>query len=110
MIIYPTTAGYTEHETSKDAANAIEGSGRAETLRAEVLRVLRVEQAMHDRPYATTQWAPGMTADEIAAELGESILSVRPRVAELNKRGLIVKTGERRRSSGGRMSHVWRLA
>ena len=100
---YPNTAGYTSPDTSKDAADAIEGSGKAQTLRNGVYRVLRVDS----RTWPT--YAVGLTADEIAAELGESPFSIRPRITELRKRGLIEPTGERRKSSNGRMSHVWRL-
>lgn len=108
MNDYPNTAGYTEPTTSKAAADAIEETGRAQTLMDEVLRVLRIA-------CRTNKWLidpelyEGLTADEIAAELGESVFSVRPRVAELHKRGLIEPTGERRKSSNGRASHVWRL-
>ena len=35
------------------------------------------------------------TADEIAIKLGKSMLSIRPRVSELARDGLIKKTGER---------------
>lgn len=105
---YPDCAGYTDHETSKDAADAIEGSGRAQTLRSKTKRLL-IDQRN------TCMWidghfeGEGMTADEIAEALEEPILSIRPRVAELHKQGLIEKTGERRKSSNGRMSHVWKL-
>lgn len=101
---YPERAGYTELSTSKDAADAIETSGRADTLRRRVLLTLVVEQRLDMTP-----WSPGLTADELAAEMGESVFSVRPRVAELHKQGLIERTGERRPSSNGRASHVWRL-
>ncbi len=99
---YPKEAGWTEGETSKDAAHAIEGNGRASTLRAEVRRVLMLDQLANGM-------FCGMTADEVAAELGESPLSVRPRISELNMQGIIETTGVRRRSSGGRNSHCWRL-
>jgi len=104
MNAYPHTAGYTEPTTSKEAAEAIEGSGRAPLLREEVLRVLNLDEAT-----TMTPWDIGMTADEIAAELGESVLSVRPRVTELYQKGLIRPSGQRRKSSGGKMSHVWVL-
>jgi hypothetical protein len=52
---------------------------------------------------------PG-TADEIAERLGRSVLSVRPRCAELHALKLIVPTGERRPSSTGMPSTVWRAA
>jgi beta-lactamase superfamily II metal-dependent hydrolase len=42
----------------------------------------------------------GATADEIAAEMNESILSIRPRVSEL-KNKVLWPTGERRRNKNG---------
>lgn len=89
---YPATAGYTEESTSKDAADAIEDSGRADTLRRRVLLTLVVEQRLDMTP-----WSPGLTADEVAAELGEFPFSIRPRITELSKQNLIEKTGERAR-------------
>lgn len=108
MNTYPHHAGWKEADTSRDAAHAIEDSGKAGTLRSEVLRVLRLELQTH-RTYSMTQWTEGMTADEIAAELGESPFSIRPRCTELLKQGKIEWTGERRKSSNGRLSKVWRL-
>jgi predicted ArsR family transcriptional regulator len=52
--------------------------------------------------------AHGATADEIATELGESVLSVRPRVSELRALGEIEETGERRVNESGRRAIVWR--
>jgi hypothetical protein len=111
METYPNRAGFTDPTTSKDAADAVEGSGKAQTLRDEVMRVLRVNERTLRNQYFTAYSLPnyGLTADEIAAELGESPFSIRPRVTELAQRGLIERTGERRKSSNGRMSHVWRL-
>ena len=100
---YPEIAGYTEPTTSRDAATAIESSGRAKALRERVLAVFKKD--VSEWPFLS-----GLTADEVAEWLCESILSIRPRVAELHKQGLIEPTGERRKSSGGRPSHVWRLA
>lgn len=101
---YPMAAGYTEPTTSKNAALAIEGSGRAATLRREILECLdQFPEAGRDAGKVC------MTADELAAFLEEPVLSIRPRVAELNAMGMIEKTGLRRISSGGRASHVWRL-
>lgn len=97
---YPATAGYTNDDTSRDAATAIESSGRAKVLRERVLWTFR---------QTVCGIRLSFTADEIADNMNESILSIRPRVSELHKQGLIEPTGERRRSSGGRPSHVWRL-
>ena len=76
---YPHHAGYKEHTTSKDAANKIEASGRADVLRQRVLFALR-------RP---------MTPKQVAIALEEEITSVRPRITELKQRKLIEETGER---------------
>ena len=92
---YPNRAGYKAAGTSHDAANAIEGKGRAATLRAAVLAF-----------YATHAG----TADECAAALGESILSIRPRCSELLAKGRLYRTGERRKSSEGCGQNVLALA
>ena len=93
---YPHAAGYKEQSTSRDAAIGIEATGRAETLRIEAL--------MHFKAGFVG------TADELAHAMGESILAIRPRVSELHIRGLVQKTGERRKADGGRAAHCWRLA
>lgn len=94
--IYPRHAGWKDQTTSKDAAVAIEKTGRAATLRQDVL--------------AFYQQGREATADEVAEAMKESPLSIRPRVAELKAAGLIIETGIRRKSSVGRSSHVWRAA
>lgn len=49
-----------------------------------------------------------MTADEIASALNKSILTIRPRVAELAKEGLIEDTGIRRENDSGKLATVWK--
>lgn len=93
---YPFRAGAKEETTSRAAAIAIESSGRAANLRERV-------KAFFEAGHAAT-------ADEVARILKEPVLSIRPRVAELNKQGFIIQTGIRRASSEGRASHVWRAA
>lgn len=90
---YPDRPGYRENTTSRDAARAMEP--RAGTLRARVLDVLRHAE---------------LTPDEIANELTESILAVRPRVTELFRMHLIERTGERRMNVSRMRAHVYRLA
>ena len=92
---YPERAGYKAEGTSQDAANAVEGSGHAARLRTAVLGWYAKQDG---------------TADECAAGLGESILSIRPRVSELCKQGKLYRKAERRRSAGGRMQNVLALA
>jgi predicted ArsR family transcriptional regulator len=93
---YPRRAGWKEATTSREAAQAVEATGRAARLRDDVLAYYRAGRQA--------------TADEVAEALHESVLSIRPRVAELKASGQLVETGLRRKSSAGRSSHVWRLA
>lgn len=51
-----------------------------------------------------------MTADEVATTINRSILSVRPRVAELAALGKIEDTGTRRTNSSGKLATVWRAS
>jgi hypothetical protein len=91
LFSYPRVPGWREPTTSRDAAQAVRGS--AEILRVRVLAAIKREAG---------------TADEIANRLGESILSVRPRVTELSRQNLIERTGERRHNASGMSAHVWR--
>lgn len=93
--VYPQAPGYkTEQpETSKQAAKAVKS--RAGLLRTMVLEKYRLGSA---------------TADEIAAKLGESVLTIRPRVAELHADGKLEDTGVRRKNESGHSATVWRLS
>lgn len=93
LFDYPNSAGYKRLGTSADAARAMD-EGRGSSLRDAIYRL----------------YAGGWTgtADEAADKVGASILAIRPRVSELQAKGLIEETGDRRRSSGGRMASVWR--
>lgn len=51
--------------------------------------------------------ASGLTCDELAADSGLSILSVRPAVCMLAKGGAIVDSGGRRRNERGNTAIVW---
>lgn len=92
---YPNRAGFKETETSKDAADAIEASGKAKTLRLRAYELF------------ATGWEG--TADELAAALGASILSVRPRVSELHRLGYLEHAGVRHLNFTGVYAHVWRM-
>ena len=92
---YPNSAGFKAHGTSQDAAHAIENT-KAPSLREQALTIFKT--------------GAFRTADEIAFDLGCSILTARPRCAELHARGLITDSGARRISDGGKPSIVWRLA
>lgn len=88
---YPSSPGFKAEGTSRAAAEAI--SPRAPTLR--------------DRALALLKMTP-LTADEIAAKLDESVLSVRPRVAELKRMGKIEDTGRTRFNASHVRATVWK--
>lgn len=88
---YPLTAGFKRHGTSQDAAKAI--TPRAPTLRDRVLALLQKD---------------AHTADECASRLGETVLSVRPRLSELVKMGLIYDTGLTSKNASGVRASIWR--
>lgn len=92
-LTYPEAPGHKEKGgTSKEAAKKVEKSGRAATLRTSVLA-----------QYLRGDW----TADEVAENLGESVLSIRPRVSELLAAGKLRKTRERRKNASGSSAAVY---
>jgi len=90
---YPAGPGYKNKDKkgpSRQAALSIKS--HAVTLRDKCFK------AVNQKP---------MTADEVANVIGASILSVRPRVAELVKLRRLKDTGLRRANSSGKMATVW---
>jgi hypothetical protein len=94
---YPHKAGFKQNSTSAKAAQKIEKSGRASTLRTLALNAIKSSIF-------------GFTADETANALNESILAIRPRLSELKQRGLILDTGIRRKNESGVNAIVWRAS
>jgi len=92
---YPQTPGYKVDGPSKDAAIAMIPS--AGTLRYRVFNA--IEKAPN-----------GLTADECADMLGETVLAIRPRFTELANGGWIQDAGARRKNTSGRAATVWRVA
>jgi predicted ArsR family transcriptional regulator len=90
---YPNTPGHKASGTSEEAAASMAGS--APQLQRAVLTVL------YRHPI-------GLTADQCAEYIGVSVLSIRPRFSELQRKGLIEESGERRRNQSGRMANVYR--
>lgn len=88
---YPETPGYKRRGTSRSAAEKI--APRAPTLRERVLALLKVE---------------ALSADQCAAKLGVTVLSARPRVAELHAMGLVEKLPFTRTNESGLQAHVWK--
>lgn len=50
-----------------------------------------------------------LTADRIAVRLERDRLSIRPRVAELNKLGLIAAAPDRATNESGMTAHLWKI-
>ena len=90
LFQYPDVPGFKKRETSIAAAAEIEP--KAQNLKKQVWI------ALNDRPG---------TADEIAARLNKSILSIRPRLSELANLGLIADSGIRRENASGKRAIVW---
>lgn len=98
-LVYPDAPGFKvrgfpEPSTSQDAAIAM-------VEKAPRLRVMILSAMVS----TTCDW----TADEMAAFLGLSVLSIRPRFTELQELRRIERTGQRRPSSTGHDQWVYRL-
>ena len=96
LFAYPLSPGFKAPGTSQDAARAMRG--KAETLREKVFDEI------------AAAGPSGLTADQVAARLGETVLAVRPRLSELYHAtpSRIIKTGERRTNDSGMKAFVWR--
>ena len=66
-------------------------------------------ERLRDRILALLADGSELTPDEMADRLGANIMAVRPRVSDLAKDELIVRTGDRRKSPTGQSSAVWRI-
>jgi hypothetical protein len=91
LFRYPDTPGAQARDTSRAAAEHI----------APAASLLR------DRALGVLERSRGLTADQVAGMMGESILSIRPRITELSRLGKIRDSGERRKNASGRAAIVW---
>lgn len=91
---YPDVPGFKEGTTSREAALAM--NSEAGILRERCMGALRRRGPL--------------TADEIADELGRSVLAVRPRLSELKRDGRVVDTGDRRMNASGKRAAVLALS
>ncbi|MDE2107545.1 MAG: hypothetical protein KGL39_60690 [Patescibacteria group bacterium] len=87
---YPVRPGFKVRGPSAEAADSVRSD--AAILRSRCLAELKRED---------------LTADEVAARVGESILSVRPRISELVMRREVRDCGSRRRNISGKSATVW---
>ena len=92
---YPDAPGFKTSGPSEQAAQAVAGMAKA----------------LGDQMRNTIATTPnGLTADKIAGKRICSILSVRPRVAELHRQGEIRPSGARGKNESGMSASVWVLA
>jgi hypothetical protein len=93
MSRYPDAPGHRGVDTSIEAAEAIAPDlGRLQQLAAKAIK------AAGER---------GLTADELAARLGQARWSIQPRTTELRHKGVIVDSGLRRENVTGKRAIVW---
>jgi hypothetical protein len=92
---YPIEAGAKRSGTSTDAAVSMKK--KAPTLRNDVIELLSSLKHLFN----------GLTADEAAELLCESVLSIRPRFSELVELNMIEDSGMRRKNQSGRAAIVW---
>lgn len=92
---YPDAPGFKAPGPGQEAAEKVRPS--AQLLRAAVLQKREVK------------FPEGYTSDEVAAELKQRIFSVRPRVSELHRGGLLIETVQRRKNESGMTATVWRF-
>jgi hypothetical protein len=93
------------------------GVGRSAIIKQRIITLLRQQEI--DRinigrlPELTAPFARrllrGLTADEIAHQLGESALAIRPRLTELKQTNRVIATGERRQNETGKWAAVWEI-
>jgi hypothetical protein len=93
---YPEFPGSKEPFTSREAASTI--AAKARTVRAAVLR------------HIARAFPSAFTADQVAADLSLSVLTVRPRVSELHRLGLVERAPERRKNRSGMSAACWRAS
>lgn len=95
MQTYPQTPGYKVGGPSQEAASKV--ALKAPNLRDKAVEIF----SQHHRL--------GLTADELAFLLNVSVLSIRPRLSELLRMGVIEDSGDRRKNNFKSTCTVWRL-
>ena len=70
--------------------------------------VILKQGSLKARCLSVIEKTAGMAADEVADELGESVLNVRPAVSSLVNLGMLTDSGVRRPNATGNNQIVWR--
>ncbi len=93
MNRYPDAPGHRGVDTSIAAGDALAPKlGRLQRM---------AEAAIRDAGWL------GLTADELAARLDMDRYTIQPRTSELQRKGLIRDSGQRRRNASGKQAIVW---
>ena len=93
MNVYPDAPGHRNVDTSVAAAIALAPKlGRLQRMAHRAIR----EAGQR-----------GLTADELAEQLGTDRWSIQPRTSELRRKGLIRDSGQRRSNVTGKQAIVW---
>lgn len=92
LNLYPYRPGSKGTDTSEAAARKIHRNSRAELLRNIILQELENGPA---------------TNEEIAERIKEDITSVRPRMSQLRRMGLIDDSGKRISNEKGNLVIIW---
>jgi len=95
LEVYPNHPGYKVAGPSKEAADKM--APKAPNLREQAFEIFKQHHRL------------GLTADELAFLLNVSVLSIRPRLSELLRMGVIEDSGERRKNNFKSTCTVWRL-
>ena len=90
---YPHVPGFKARQTSEAAANDMKPV--AKTLRDQCLALLKQVYPL------------ALSADQVAHRLGKSPLTIRPRITELAKLGLITDSGLVTRNDSGKQAVQW---
>lgn len=85
---------------------AVPGSRRTDTSRNASILAREKAEWLRPKCHAALKLKP-MTADELADEIGEHFINVRPRCSELRRLGKVRDTGLRRANNFGNPQIVW---
>ena len=81
-----------------------------DTAFASAADMVETAPTLRGKAYKMFRAGALLTADEVASNIDMSILSIRPRVAELARMGKIIDSGLRRANASGKQAIVWKLA
>ncbi len=79
-----------------------------DTSREAALSLHPISGALRQRVLEVITRSAGMTCDEVEDRTGLSHQTASARVNELSRLGLLIDTGERRKTRSGRNAKVWR--